>query len=293
VRYAVEDIVAEGCFLTRVEIEAILKQLRVKKNLVLQGPPGTGKSWLARRLAYALIGSKDDGRAVAVQFHPNLSYEDFVRGWRPTGDGRLDLVDGVFLYAVAEAKNQPEMSFVVVIEEINRGNPAQIFGEILTLMESSKRTPEEAIRLAYPRGAERVYVPENLFIIGTMNIADRSLALVDLALRRRFAFVDLVPQFNERWAGWLNQFGFSGEVVSQIRERIDTLNQQIARDRKLGPQFQIGHSYLTPHSGQTVEDPLNWFRGIVETELGPLLHEYWYDDGEMARKACEQLLAGV
>jgi 5-methylcytosine-specific restriction enzyme B len=293
VPYEVENIVADGCFLPRLQIETILKRLRSKKNLVLQGPPGTGKSWLARRLAHALIGTKDDRRSVSVQFHPNLSYEDFVRGWRPTGNGRLDLIDGVFLYAVAEARNEPELPFVVVIEEINRGNPAQIFGELLTLMEDSKRSPDEAMRLAYPRGAKLVYVPENLFIIGTMNVADRSLALVDLALRRRFAFVDLEPEFNERWGQWLNRFGFNAEVVSHIRERIVALNQQITKDKKLGPQFQIGHSYVTPHLGQTVEDPRDWFRQVVETEISPLLHEYWYDDAEAARKACEQLLVEV
>lgn len=289
--FAVENIVAEGCFLPRSQIEAILKRLRSKKNLVLQGPPGTGKTWLARRLAYALIGSKDDRQLVSVQFHPNLSYEDFVRGWRPTDNGRLDLVDGVFLRTIAAARSKPELPFVVVIEEINRGNPAQIFGELLTLTEDSKRSPDEAMQLAYPRDAELVYVPENLFVIGTMNIADRSLALVDLALRRRFAFIDLEPELNERWEQWLNRFGFNDEVVSHIRNRIVALNQQITKDKKLGPQFQIGHSYVTPHLGQTVEDPRDWFRQVVKTEISPLLHEYWYDDPEAARKASDQLLA--
>lgn len=291
VPYTAEDIVTEGCFLPGSQIVAILKRLQSKKNLVLQGPPGTGKTWLARRLAYALIGSKDDRRLVSVQFHPNLSYEDFVRGWRPTGNGRLDLVDGVFLNAVTEARNTPELPFVIVIEEINRGNPAQIFGELLTLMEDSKRSPTEAMRLAYPRDTELVYVPENLFIIGTMNIADRSLALVDLALRRRFAFVYLEPELNERWEQWLDRFAIDAEVVSHIRNRIVALNLQIAKDKKLGPQFQIGHSYVTPHLGQTVEDARDWFRQVVKTEISPLLHEYWYDEPEAAQKACEQLLA--
>jgi len=150
------------------------------------------------------------------------------------------------------------------------------------------------MHLAYPRDNELFYVPENLFIIGTMNIADRSLALVDLALRRRFAFFNLEPELNERWEQWLvNGFGFTEEIVRDIRTRITSLNQQISKDRKLGSHFQIGHSYVTPPFGHTVEDPREWFRQVVETEIGPLLREYWYDDADTAGKACDQLLAGI
>ena len=183
VPYSVEDILKEGCFLDRAEIDLLLDRLRTKKNLILQGPPGTGKTWLAKRLAFALMGHKDDSKVRAVQFHPNLSYEDFVRGWRPTGEGKLSLADGVFMEAIKAARKEPSSKFLVVIEEINRGNPAQIFGELLTLLEAGKRTPSEALELCYPDadGVRRpVHIPENLYVIGTMNIADRSLALVDL-----------------------------------------------------------------------------------------------------------------
>ncbi len=289
--YTADDIFAEGCFHPPTEIEAILNSWRAKKNLVLQGPPGTGKTWLAKRLAYALIGSRDERRIVTAQFHPNLSYEDFVRGWRPSGEGKLTLVDGIFLEAVKAAHAEPTLPFVIVIEEINRGNPAQIFGELLTLMEDSKRDKSEAMRLAYPRDAtERVYVPENLYVIGTMNVADRSLALVDLALRRRFAFVDLEPRFNDRWEKCLTaDCGFDGAFALELRSRIEALNQQIAGDDRLGPQYRIGHSYLTPSS--SVDDQKGWFRDVVARQIGPLLREYWFDDkAEKARKACEQLL---
>src|SRR5262249_18779249 len=184
VAYTVEDLLKDGCFLERPEIERLLDRLRTKKNLILQGPPGTGKTWIAKRLAFALMGQKDESKVRAVQFHPNLSYEDFVRGWRPTGDGKLSLVDGVFMETIKAASKDSSSKFVVVIEEINRGNPAQIFGELLTLLEAGKRTPSEALELCYPDadGKRRpVHVPENLYVIGTMNIADRSLALVDLA----------------------------------------------------------------------------------------------------------------
>ncbi len=177
--YGVDAIVNDGCFLERPEVESLLERLRSKKNLILQGPPGTGKTWLARRLAYALVGRRDPSCVRAVQFHPNLSYEDFVRGYRPSGEGRLALVDGVFMQVVRAARDDPESDFVLVVEEINRGNPAQIFGELLTLLEADKRSPEEALELSYPdpeNGSHSpVHLPPNLYVIGTMNLADRSL----------------------------------------------------------------------------------------------------------------------
>jgi len=192
--YGIRDILDDGCFLAEEALASALSRLEAKKNLILQGPPGTGKTWLAKRLGYALIGTRERAfvrkRMRSIQFHPSLSYEDFVRCWRPDGDGRLSLVDGVFLETVEAARVEPDRPFVVIVEEINRGNPAQIFGEMLTLLEKDKRSEEEAIELAYGHEqGERVFIPRNLFVIGTMNIADRSLALVDLALRRRFAFV--------------------------------------------------------------------------------------------------------
>jgi len=291
--YTVVDMHADGCFISETETEAILDSWRLKKNLILQGPPGTGKSWLAKRLAYALIGYRDDAHVVSVQFHPNLSYEDFVRGWRPRGDGRLELMDGVFLEAVEAARREPGIPFVVLIEEINRGNPAQIFGEMLTLMEDSKRNRDEAMKLAYPRQPlERVYVPDNLYVVGTMNVADRSLALVDLALRRRFALVDLEPQLNDNWQTWLiDRFGIELPVVDEIRGRLESLNKEISDDDRLGAQFRIGHSYVTPAPGSVIQSAPLWFRQVVETQIGPLLREYWFDDKtDRATKALERLL---
>ena len=295
--YSVEDIVEEGCFLERTRLEAILERWRVKKNLILQGPPGTGKTWLAKKLAFALIGSRSPSRVRPLQFHPNLSYEDFVRGWRPSGGtkGRLKLVDGPFLTAVEDARNEPARDFVVVIEEINRGNPAQIFGEMLTLLEADKRTPDEALALSYPRhGDERVHIPDNLYVVGTMNVADRSLALVDLALRRRFAFVDLKPVFGDPWRGWVSeQCELDSEFLDDIEQRLTTLNQTISDDDLLGPQFRVGHSVVTPSSEAVITNPVQWFVQVVETEIGPLLDEYWFDDSDKARSVKEDLLKGL
>lgn len=289
--YGVADIVAEGCFVSAVELNSILKRWTEKKNLILQGPPGTGKTWLAKRLAKALIQQKDvpDEQIRVVQFHPSLSYEDFVRGYRPGGDGRLTLTDGLFLQVVQAAIAQPDIEHVLIIEEINRGNPAQVLGEMLTLLECSKRSRADAMELAYSKSrGEKVYVPENLYVIGTMNVADRSLALVDLALRRRFAFVNLAPSLNSAWKQWCLGKGMDVAAIEHIQTRIEALNQEIGADRALGAQFQVGHSYVTPH--EPVAEARTWFEDAVHSEIGPLLHEYWFDTPERANEAISRLL---
>ena len=283
---------AEGCFLDRSDLAAMLERIRTRRNLILQGPPGTGKSWLARRLAKILAGSSEPGLVHTVQFHPSTSYEDFVRGWRPeaaAGGGTLRLLDGPMLKLADRARRDPTQPYVMVIEEINRGNPAQALGEMLTLLEDSKRDEAEAIQLSYPRSDdERVHLPANLYVVGTMNIADRSLALVDLALRRRFAFVTLEPLLNERWRRHLETLGVGLTISNEIAQRLETLNGAISNDKSLGAQYAIGHSFVTP--AQLVHDPDTWFRDVVETEIGPMLDEYWFDRPERAREMREELL---
>jgi 5-methylcytosine-specific restriction protein B len=295
--YGVDSIIADGCFLSKPELENAMARIALKKNLILQGPPGTGKTWLAKRLGFALMGTSDRvatrKRLRIVQFHPSLSYEDFVRGWRPSGNGSLSLVDGVFLEVVQAAVAEPDRPFVLIIEEINRGNPAQIFGEMLTLLEDSKRMPDEALELAYRReDGERIFIPPNLHVIGTMNIADRSLALVDLALRRRFAFISLQPRLDASWRTWCaEKGGLSEEMVDRIETRLAALNAQITQDSTLGPQFVVGHSYVTPQ--KAIADPKRWFRDVVETEIAPLLEEYWFDAKDKAEAAARDLLRGL
>ena len=289
----IDNIIADGCFLEPEIIEEIIAQLHRKKNLILQGPPGTGKTWLARKLAYAILGQKDKDSLCAVQFHPTMSYEDFVRGWRPSGDGKLALVDGPFLEMINKARKNPSVEHVVVIEEINRGNPAQIFGEMLTLLEADKRKRDEELKLIYSKEAdERIYIPENLYVIGTMNIADRSLALVDLALRRRFAFFDLEPTLGKRWRDWVSKkSGIDIPFLKDIEQRLVSLNKKISDDQKLGEQYRIGHSYVTPTT--EIEDPATWFRGVVEHEIYPLLEEYLFDNLELAKKMRDGLVEGI
>ena len=293
--YSINDITADGCFLPQSKIKMILKRLQAKKNIILQGPPGTGKTWLAKRLAFALIGQRDDSKIKAVQFHPNLSYEDFIRGWRPSGEGKLTLVDGPFMEMIDNAIKDPDSKYVIVIEEINRGNPAQVFGEMLTLLETDKRTPDEALELSYKReDGERVFIPDNLYVIGTMNIADRSLALVDLALRRRFAFIDLEPTLGKPWHDWVqSKNGIDSATLKEIDSRITILNNEISADASLGTQFKVGHSYVTPAVGMNITDAKEWFNEVVETEIGPLLDEYWFDNLDKSKSAQKRLIAGL
>ena len=289
--YTTGTIVDDGSFFDRAELEQLQSRLRRKKNLILQGPPGTGKTWLAKRLAFALIGKRNISQVCQVQFHPTLSYEDFVCGWRPAGDG-LSLADGISLRAVKAALADPSTPFVVVIEEINRGNPSQSFGELITLIESDKRAPEDAIELAYTDDGttRQVYLPENLYVLGTMNIADRSLALVDLALRRRFAFSTLEPKIGPRWRKWvIQERGLDPDLAGDIERRMGNLNNSIAST--LGPQFKVGHSYVTPTRPLELGESKKWFSEVVESEIVPLLEEYWFDDVEQAKKAHNDLLA--
>lgn len=289
--YLLDDLIEEGCFISKDKLESIQTKLKEKKNIILQGPPGTGKTWLAKRLASIIIGYRNSDNIKAIQFHPNTSYEDFIRGYRPSSDGKLELVDGPFLNIANQAKNDPDENYVIVIEEINRGNPAQIFGEMLTLLEASKRNPQEALELTY--GNEKgFYIPDNLYVIGTMNIADRSLAMVDFALRRRFAFFDLEPNFGNEWLEYMkDKSGISETKLNEWQKRIEELNKIISADQALGPAFTIGHSYLT--TSQRIENDNaadKWFTNIVETEIIPLLKEYWFDETNQIKAAKENLL---
>lgn len=287
--FSVADIITDGCFHSKERLQEILDHWRDKRNLVLQGAPGTGKTWLAKRLAQALIGSQAPDAIRSVQFHPNTSYEDFVRGWRPTSGGQLVLTDGVLIQHAERARESADIPHVLIIEEINRGNPAQAFGEMLTLIEGSKRNPSDALMLSYPRSDdEQFYLPDNLYILGTMNIADRSLALVDFALRRRFAFETLDPALTDSWAAHLRKkLGNDTSLVEKIRLRISELNQQISEDPMLGAHFAIGHSYVTPTDSQS--NGTSWYNGVVDTQIAPLLAEYWFDDRAKADAAVAAL----
>lgn len=285
--YGLDDAMDE-LFLPREDVEEALALLRYKKNLVLQGPPGVGKTFFAKRLAYLLLGEKDSERVRLVQFHQAYAYEDFVQGYRPVGDGKFDRVNGTFMTFCNDALQDPSSQYVLIIDEINRGNLSKIFGELLMLIEADKRSDAWATALTYSKDGESTfYVPKNVHIIGTMNTADRSLAMVDYALRCRFVFFDVKPAMHEDgFRRRLTQLAAPPALQDHIVAQLTQLNRGIAEDDNLGDGFCIGHSYFC-HAGDGVADRA-WYRRIVQTELAPLLREYWFDnraraDDEIAR----------
>ncbi|MBT2556443.1 AAA family ATPase [Hymenobacter sp. ISL-91] len=280
-------------FLTDEELTAAQAALARRRNLLLQGPPGTGKTYLARRLAWLAQGSTDTARVELVQFHPSYSYEDFVQGFRPDSQGGFRLRDGLLVEFCRRASREPEQPYFLLIDELNRGNVARIFGELLLLLEADKRGPAHAVRLPYaPVGSPPFFVPENVFVIGTMNLADRSLAPLDYALRRRFAFVQLRPEFGEPLRALLAAHGVPGALTQLLTTRLLDLNQTIADDPELGPDFCVGHSYFCQPPTNPAEAP-EWLRLILAQEIGPLLDDYWLDQPAKATQQKKKLLAGL
>ena len=269
----------EDLFIEEVKFDRIISTLKRKKNIVLQGAPGTGKTYIAKRLAYSLMGTKDDGRVAMVQFHQSTNYEDFIQGFRPNEDGEFKLRNGIFYEFCEKAKGSPDDDFVFIIDEINRGNLSKIFGELMMLIEPDKRDKRYAMPLTYGgTGDDAFHVPDNLHLIGTMNTADKSLSLVDYALRRRFAFLEMDPGFSSKvFAEVLTKRNISNTMIERIRATMGELNRKIEEDSKnLGKGLRIGHSFFVPTS--KIEDEGKWFDEIVEFEVLPLIEEYWMDD---------------
>lgn len=282
--YTQEELLSE-VFITTKQLERSLALLRRKKNLILQGPPGTGKTFFAKRLAWCLMGVKDQRRVQTIQFHQSYAYEDFIQGYRPE-DGTLKLKNGVFFEFASLASSDSGREYVLIIDEINRGNLSKIFGELMLLIEADKR--RESVQLAYGQSGERFSVPDNLYIIGTMNTADRSLAMVDYALRRRFAFVNIEPNFGEPFRDKLIAVGLNRGVIERIRKKLADVNHLIEKDPALGKGFLVGHSYFVVD--QKPDDQEDWLREIFDYEVLPLLEEYWFDNEDRLNTA-RQILA--
>jgi 5-methylcytosine-specific restriction protein B len=279
--YTKADFLSE-VFMASERYDALVQMLRLKKNVILQGAPGVGKTFAAKRLAYAMMGEKDNSRIEMVQFHQNYAYEDFVMGYKPEGETFV-LKQGVFYRFCQRAMNDPERDYFFIIDEINRGNMSKIFGELLMLIEKDYRGKE--ITLAY--NGLPFSVPKNLYIIGMMNTADRSLAMIDYALRRRFSFFEMEPGFDSE--GFIQyRKSLNSETLDELVERVKDLNKEITGDKSLGKGFCIGHSYFCGCDACTDE----WLHSVVEYDILPMLSEYWFDDTAKLQK-WENILHGI
>lgn len=287
--YSIEDFLKE-IFIDKEEAEELIELLEYKNNIILQGPPGVGKTFIGKRLAYLHSGVKDSSKVIMVQFHQSYSYEDFVRGFRPSGNGSFELKDGIFYDLCKEAAKEPDKNFYLIIDEINRGNLSKIFGELLMLIEKDKRGAEYGITMTYTKPQEeKFFVPKNLYIIGTMNTADRSLALVDYALRRRFSFVDMEPAFNKTsFREFLISSGVSEEFTLKIIDTMNILNDEIEKDDiELGKGYKVGHSYFC--NIDNLEEQQKWYERIIKFEIKPLLEQYWFDNMEKVSELIERI----
>lgn len=281
--YGKDDLLVEA-YMSEGDYDALAGVLRVKKNVVLQGAPGVGKTFMAKRLAYSIMGVRDSSRVELIQFHQSYSYEDFIMGYRPCENG-FELKTGAFYDFCKRAADDSDNEYFFIIDEVNRGNLSKIFGELFMLIEPDKRGL--SMRLLYSN--ERFTVPPNVYLIGTMNTADRSLALMDFALRRRFAFFELEPGFDTPgFRGY--QESLSNPVFDKLVACVRQLNDAISSDESLGRGYRIGHSFFC---GLEADDPSLESRlaGIIDYELVPLLREYWFDEPDKVDH-WEQLLKG-
>ena len=282
--YTKEDFLND-VFMSEEEYERLRSVFVFKKNIILQGAPGVGKTYAAKRLAYSLIGEKNAERVKMVQFHQSYSYEDFIMGFRPSDIG-FELRKGTFYNFCKRAELDAVNDYFFIIDEINRGNLSKIFGELFMLLENDKRGA--SLQLVY--SDEKFSIPDNLYIIGMMNTADRSLAMLDYALRRRFAFFELQPGFDTD--GFKTyQSNINNRKLDNLISCVKNLNYAIATDESLGEGFCIGHSYFCNLTPESVNDQV--ISNIVEYELIPLLKEYWFDEPTLVREWSESLRSAI
>ena len=275
-------------FMKETDYDKLVALLKHKKNIILQGAPGVGKTFTAKRLAYSLIGTEDDSRIEMVQFHQNYSYEDFVMGYRPTETG-FELRNGVFYDFCEKARSDIENDYYFIIDEINRGNLSAVFGELLMLVEGDYR--DKPVRLVYKKD-KWFSVPHNVYIIGMMNTADRSIAMIDYALRRRFSFFTMKPGFDSE--GFVNlQNKVNHLAFNTVINEIKILNNEIAEDDSLGEGFCIGHSYFVyDEKNPPVCGIEMWLKNVIEYDICPMLDEYWFDDKQKA-DSWQKILTGI
>ncbi len=269
-------------FMREENYDSLVSLLKRKKNIILQGAPGVGKTYAAKRLAYSIIKEKNEDQIAFIQFHQNYSYEDFMMGYKPNANGSFELKTGVFYDFCEIARLNKSKEYFFIIDEINRGNMSKIFGELLMSIEKEYRN--EPITLAYDN--KKFSVPDNLYIIGLMNTADRSLAMIDYALRRRFSFFEMKPQFlSGGFIAYQNTVQTEDNKFTQAIEQIIALNKEIEKD--LGKGFEIGHSYFIADRGTVITK--DWVKAVIDYDIIPMLQEYWFDNEEKLNGQIEKL----
>ena len=267
----------------------IIDTLKVKKNIILQGPPGTGKTFISKKLAERITGKKEN--IFSIQFHQSYSYEEFVVGYKPNSEGNFALQKGSLIQVCERAKQNENENFVMFIDEINRANISKVFGELLSLIENDKRGPENAVKILYSENDINFYIPSNLYFICAMNTADRSLKMVDYALRRRFSFFEFKPEFDKpEFKNFLKDKNVNAKTIDRIVNNISKVNQQISDDNfELGDGYCIGHSYFCPKGNSSDSFGDQWYEQIIEYEIKPLINEYYFDKPDQAKELIDTL----
>ena len=267
----------------------IIDTLKVKKNIILQGPPGTGKTFISKKIAERITGKKEN--IFSIQFHQSYSYEEFVVGYKPNSEGNFALQKGSLIQVCERAKQNENENFVMFIDEINRANISKVFGELLSLIENDKRGPENAVKILYSENDINFYIPSNLYFISAMNTADRSLKMVDYALRRRFSFFEFKPEFDKpEFKNFLKDKNVNAKTIDRIVNNISKVNQQISDDNfELGDGYCIGHSYFCPKGNSSDSFGDQWYEQIIEYEIKPLINEYYFDKPDQAAELIDTL----
>ena len=267
-------------FMDEEVLDDIIFNLEQKKNIILQGPSGVGKTFIAKRICYFHQGNRDNSNIEMVQFHEYYTYEEFVRGYRRGKNGEDYIKNGIFYDFIKKAQTYPEHKHYFIIDEINRGNLNKIFGELTMLIENNKRGKENSIKLLYSECDESFYIPENVYIIGTLNTSDNTLKDISHPLRRRFGFIDIDPVFeNMDLRNYLGNY-IGVEMTDKVVCKMMYLNKTIDEDTKLGKRYKIGQSYFMINEKVDEYQVYSWYRQVIKRDIEPLIREYMIDKDE-------------